>query len=68
MPSEHAFSSAGLDKTLLQNRMSAKLFESLQILRSAYKNGTLSAGEEAAMFAQVLKDMDAELAIEDWDF
>lgn len=68
VPSERAFSAAGLDKTLLRNRMTAELFEALQILRSAYKNGTLSARQEAEMYAQILESMDAERAIEDWDF
>jgi hypothetical protein len=47
VPSECSFLAAGLDKTLLCNCMSARLFEALQILRSAYKNGTLSAAEES---------------------
>jgi hypothetical protein len=62
VPSEHVFSAAGLDKTLLCNCMKANLFEALQILKSAYKDGLLSAMEEAERFAQQLRDMDAELA------
>lgn len=62
------FSAAGLDKTLLPNCMTLELFEALQILRLACKNGTLSARQEAEMYAQILESMDAELAAEDWDF
>jgi hypothetical protein len=68
VPSERAFSAAGLDKTLLRNRLTAELFEAIQILRSAYKNGTLSARQEAEGYAQMLEDMDAELAAEGWNF
>jgi hypothetical protein len=68
VPSERAFSSAGLDKTLLRNRMKADLFEALQILRSAYKAGILSAQHESENFVEALIDMDAELAIDEWDF
>jgi hypothetical protein len=68
VPSERAFSTAGLDKTLLRNRMRAELFEALQILKSAYKDGLISASEESEKFAQQLRDMDAEWAAEEWDF
>jgi hypothetical protein len=66
--SERAFSAAGLDKTKLRNRMGADLLESLQILRSGYKNRVVSAAEESDMFSQMLEDMDAERAADEWDF
>jgi hypothetical protein len=66
--SERAFSGAGLDKTARRNRMKSDLFESLQILKSAYKTGRLSAMTEAEKFAQLLEDMDAEAALENWDY
>jgi hypothetical protein len=66
--SERAFSSAGLDKTLLRNRLKRDVFEALQILKSAYKTGLLSACCEAEKYAQMLNDMDAELAVLQFDF
>jgi hypothetical protein len=41
--SERAFSNAGLDKTLLRNWLKCNIFEALQILKSAYKSGLISA-------------------------
>jgi hypothetical protein len=46
----------------------AYLFEALQILRSAYKAGILSAQHESEKFVEALIDMDTELAIDDRDF
>jgi hypothetical protein len=40
----------------------------LQILKSAYKDGLLSAMQESEKFAALLDDMDAELAAEQWVF
>jgi hypothetical protein len=68
VPSERAFSAAGLDKSLLRSRLKADLFEALQILKSAYKDGLLSAMQESEKFAALLDDMDAELAAEQWVF
>jgi hypothetical protein len=59
---------ATLDKTLLRNCMKADLFEALQILQSAYKSGILSTQHESEKFVEALQEMDAELAIDDWDF
>jgi hypothetical protein len=47
VPSERAFSSGGLTSTSLRNRLSPATFEALQILKSAYKNGHISAFQEA---------------------
>jgi hypothetical protein len=68
VPSERTFSAAGLDKSLLRNHMKADIFEALQILKSAYKDGILSATEESQKFAELLENMDAESAAEDWFF
>jgi hypothetical protein len=45
---ERAFSSGTLTGTKLRNRLSAKFFEVLQLLKSGYRNGHISAGESAA--------------------
>jgi hAT family C-terminal dimerisation region len=47
VPSERAFSSGGLTGTSLRNRLSPAIFEALQILKSAYRNGHISAAQEA---------------------
>jgi len=46
-PSEHAFSSGGLTGTNLYNQLSPDVFEALQILKSAYRDGLIGAAEEA---------------------
>ena len=46
--SEHAFSSGRLTGTYLCNRLKTDTFEALQIIKSAYRNGVLSASDEAA--------------------
>ena len=47
VPSERAFSSGRLTGTSLRNRLSPATFEALQILKSAYRNGHISAAQEA---------------------
>ena len=47
VPSERAFSSGGLTGTSLRNRLTPAIFESLQILKSGYKNHHISAAQEA---------------------
>ena len=47
VPSERAFSSGALTGTLRRNRLLPESFEALQILKSAYKNGVISASGEA---------------------
>jgi hypothetical protein len=66
--SKRAFSAAGLDKSLLRNRMKADIFEALQILKSAYMDVLLSATEESQKFAELLENMDAESAAANWFF
>jgi hypothetical protein len=63
VPSERAFSAAGLDDTLQRNRLNADILEALQILKSAYRNGLLSAKDKAKAFIKLLKDMDALLMV-----
>jgi len=46
-PSERAFSSGSLTDTKQRNRISPALFEAIQILKSAYHNGHISAGDVA---------------------
>ena len=47
VPSERAFSSGGLTGTSLRNRLNPTAFEALQILKSAYRNGHVSATQDA---------------------
>ncbi len=47
VPSEWAFFSSGLTSTSLRNHLSLAIFEALQILKSAYRNGHISAAQEA---------------------
>ena len=47
MLSECAFSSGGLTGTVLCNHLAVEAFEGLQILKSAYWNGHLTAAEQA---------------------
>ena len=46
-PSERAFSSGGLTGTKYRNRLNREGFESLQLLKSAYRNGHVSAASDA---------------------
>ena len=55
--SERAFSSGWLTGTYLRNRLKTNTFEALQIVKSAYRNGVLSASDEAASHMAA-----------DWDF
>ena len=56
MPSERAFSSGGLTATARRNRLSPALFESLQLLKSAYRNGHLKAADQAVAHLDALLD------------
>ena len=47
VPSEQAFSSGGLTGTSLHNHLNPTIFEALQILKSTYRNGHISAAQEA---------------------
>ena len=46
-PSERAFSSGGLTGTKLRNKLTATTFEALQLLKGAYRNGHISAVQQA---------------------
>lgn len=46
-PSERAFSSASLTDTKQRNRLAPDTFKALQLLKSAYRNGHMSASAEA---------------------
>ena len=56
MPSERAFSSGGLTATSRRNKLSAESFESLQLLKSAYRNGHVAAAEQAVAHLRDLWD------------
>jgi len=47
-PSEHAFSSGGITGSSQRNALRPELFEGLQILKSAYRNGYILAVTQAA--------------------
>ena len=49
-PSEHTFSNASLTDSKHRNRLAPDTFEALQILKSAYRNGHLSASAEAEKY------------------
>jgi hypothetical protein len=53
-PSEHAFSSGGLMGTKYRNRLNGMVFESLQLLKSAYRNGHISAASDAKQHIDAL--------------
>ena len=56
VPSEHAFSSGGLSATQHCNWLTPALFESLQLLKSAYQNGHLKAADDAVAHLNALID------------
>ena len=49
-PSERAFSNASLTDSKQRNRLAPDTFEALQILKSAYRNGHISASAEAEKY------------------
>ena len=53
-PSERAFSSGGLTGTKYRNRLNGVVFESLQLLKSAYRNGHISAASDAKQHIDAL--------------
>jgi hypothetical protein len=46
-PSERAFSSGGTTGTAKRNRLKPDVFEALQLLKCAYRNGHIAADKEA---------------------
>ena len=59
-PSERAFSSGGLTGTKYRNRLIGMVFESLQLLKSAYRNGHISAASDALIAAFDDEEVDDE--------
>ena len=53
-PSERAFSSGGLTGTKYCNRLNGMVFESLQLLKSAYRNSHISAASDAKQHIDAL--------------
>ena len=53
-PSERAFSSGGLTGTKSRNRLNGEVFEKLQLLKSAYRNGHVSAASDAKQHIDAL--------------
>ena len=60
VPSERAFSGGGLTGTRLRGRLTPELFEALQILKSAYRNGHIKAAEQASAAIEVMEFLDDE--------
>ena len=64
-PAKRAFSSGSLTGTKLRNKLTPRIFEALQLLKSAYRNGHISATKDAG------KHMDAlitELDVQSFRF
>jgi hypothetical protein len=53
-PSERAFSSGGLTGTKYRNRLNGMVFENLQLLKSGYRNGHISAANDAKQHIESL--------------
>jgi hypothetical protein len=47
-PSERAFSGGGITGTSIRNLLSVSTFEALQLLKSAYRNGHITAADDAS--------------------
>nr|GAT52974.1 HAT dimerization [Mycena chlorophos] len=62
---ERAFSSGGRTGTKLRNRLTPEIFEALQLLKSAYRNGHISATTDAGRH---LDTIIAELNEQDFGF
>ena len=60
VPSEQAFSGGGLTGTRLRGRLTPELFEALQILKRAYRNGHIKAAERASAAIEVMEFLDDE--------
>lgn len=57
-PSERAFSSGGLTGTSRRNRLAPEAFEALQLLKSAYRHGHISATSEAEQHLDISDSLD----------
>jgi hAT family C-terminal dimerisation region len=53
-PSERAFSSGGITGSARRSRLSTEIFEALQILKSAYRNGHITAAHQAGQHIDTL--------------
>lgn len=53
-PSERAFSSGAITDTARRNRLTPEVFEALQILKNAYRNGHVAAVHQAAQHIDAL--------------
>ena len=58
VPSECAFSSGGLMATSRRNKLSVWTFESLQLLKSTYRNGHMVATEQVEEHLTIWNDTD----------
>ncbi|KAF7354490.1 HAT dimerization [Mycena venus] len=67
-PAERAFSSGSLTGTRLRNRLSIELFEALQLPKSAYRNGHISASDSAGKRMDALISEVVEQGFEEDDF
>lgn len=63
-PFERTFSSGGLTGTKNRNRLNGEVFESLQLLKSAYCNGHISATSNAK---DHIDSLIASFDNEEWD-
>ena len=56
--SERAFSGGGLTGTSYRNSLSVSSFEALQLLKSSYRNGHISASDDASKHLVDIFDTD----------
>ena len=60
-PSERAFSSGGITGCLRRNRLQTDIFEGLQLLKSAYRNGHISATTQSMLHTEeFIRSMDSD--------
>jgi hypothetical protein len=61
MPSERAFSSGGITGCAQRNRLQPSVFEALQVLKSAYRNGHISATTQSGKHTEAfIKSLDSD--------
>jgi len=53
-PSERAFSSGGITRSSRRSSLTTEMFQALQILKSAYRNGHISAATQASQHLDAL--------------
>jgi hypothetical protein len=53
-PSKRAFSSGGITSSARRSRLTTNIFESLQILKSAYRNGHIAVADQATKHVDAL--------------